>query len=190
MPKQTILMDVDGVLLDLITPVQEYSYSKYNTPIYEEMFTSWDWDYALGIPLICDELWEHIWSSDLQPYRGAISFVKTLQDLNFTVVAVSCRSTKEAKANAERQFPVFKFAQVILCDNYKEKIQHARDIDATWSLEDNPKTAAALGRSKSDLHSCLLERPWNRDSIALTEDYKRILSYNEFIGEYIDSLWK
>lgn len=185
--KQTILIDVDGVLLDMFPPVREYIKLKFDKDIDPYMITSWDWDYALGIPVMSDEFWDHIWGSELQPFHGAISFVKTLQDLNCNVVAVSCRSYPNAKANAERQFPAFNFDDYILCDKFEEKVDHAYTIDATWSLEDNPKTAAALGRD-CDLRSYLLDRPWNRYAIALTGDYKRIRSYQEFIWEYVNSL--
>lgn len=189
MKQQTILMDVDGVLLDLLPSVQEYVHTKFNKRITPSMITSWDWDYALGIPVMSDEFWDFIWNSELPLFPGALTFIKTLQALNFKVIAVSQRSKPAAIANAERQFPAFGFDDYILCSKYEDKVRIAHEIGANWALEDNPKIAASLGRGKNNLKSYLIDRPWNKNSIALTKDYTRINNYYEFLEIRLDITW-
>lgn len=189
MPKKDcILMDVDGVLLDLVPAIAKYVLSKFNKHITPNMFTSWDWDYCLGVPLVSNELWDFVWNQELSPYPKAVSFITTLKGMGFKIIAVSQRSTRAAVANAKKHFPMFEFDYYILCNNSNDKLYYAREIDAHWALEDNPKTAADLGRNKPDLTSYLLDRPWNHHAIPITGDYKRVYDYEEFLKVLIHYL--
>lgn len=184
-----ILMDVDGVLLNLFPAVKQYVLDKFNVNITENMIITWDWDYALGLPLLMStEFWDFVWNSDqyspdkcIRPYDNAVSFVDMLKSLGFRVVAVSQRSMPSARANAERFFKLFNFDYHILCNNSMDKVRYAHEIDADWALEDNPKIAAAIGMNKSDCRSYLLTRLWNQHCIAAGGAYKRVHTYNDFI---------
>jgi FMN phosphatase YigB (HAD superfamily) len=180
---ETILMDVDGVLLNLVPPVQTYVQEHFGVGIIENDITSWDWDYALGIPVMSDEFWKHVWTSEITPYMGARYFIHTLDNLGYRVVAVSQRTTEEAIAHAKKEFPTWGFDNWVLADDFEQKLKFAYAMDAKWSLEDNPKTAALLGRKKDDLKSYLMNRPWNAKARPVTGSYKRVYDYNDFLNE-------
>jgi hypothetical protein len=173
-------MDVDGVLLDLFPAVQKYVYRKFNITIEPHMISAWDWDYALGIPVMCHEFWDYVWRSPLvQPYPGAVEFITELKQIGYTVTAVSNRVSAAAVENSQRLFPLFGFDKYYLVKEYMDKLEIAQSLDAKRSLEDNPKTAAALGKY---LDSYVLDRPWNYYSRAITGAYTRVYSYAGFIN--------
>jgi hypothetical protein len=177
-----ILMDVDGVLLDLFPAVKEYVLAKYNRHITPNMITCWDWDYCLGVPLICNEFWDYVWNTELPHYTQAVQFITTLKNLNYTVYAVSQRTSEAAKLNARKQFPKLGFDAWVLCNNKLDKVKYATMLGATWALEDNPKTAAALGAEVDNMKSYLLTRPWNQQCLSIDDSYKRIHSYKDFLN--------
>jgi phosphoglycolate phosphatase-like HAD superfamily hydrolase len=179
-------MDVDGVLLDLVPNVQQYVLENYGAHITENHITAWDWDYCLGVPLTRnEEFWYYVWTTEpLKPYPGAIDFIRLLRTMGYRVIAVSNRASKTAKAAAERDFGMFAFNYKILVDDSKDKVKYAHEIEASYSLEDSPKNAVALGEGKKDLKSFLLTRPWNKYTVSLTHAYKRINEMNNKADQY------
>jgi len=127
--KDCILMDVDGVLLDMVPSVQEYVLSKFNLHITANMITSWDWDYALGIPLVCNEFWDFVWNNGLKMYPKAVEFIHTLKALGFRVIAVSQRSSPAGRDNARRQFLDFEFDYWVLVNNLMDKVRYSHEIE-------------------------------------------------------------
>ena len=132
--RHCILMDVDGVLLDLVPNVKEYVLAKYNVHITENHITAWDWTYCLGVDLTRNkEFWDYVWESKpLTPYPWAVEFIKLLRSMGFTVVAVSNRSSRAAQKAAVRDFPMFDFNCYILVDKAEDKLEYAHKVGAHY----------------------------------------------------------
>lgn len=193
----TALLDVDGVLLDMNAAVHQFVYEHYGIRTYDTNIVSWEFGYSLGIPKQDNHaMWDHVWNTPLQPYAGAVPFVRRLKELGFKVVGLSSRPAKwaglkkpdAAQAAALRDFPQLELDNFGLVQGHGQKPEFINNYlsDALFMVEDNPVNAAEIGL-ETELHSYLLHRPWNEGTISVKYAYHRVYGYEHILG---DVEWK
>jgi len=195
--QKTAILDVDGVLLNIMPALFEWCLEKHGKLVTEEFITNWDFDYCLGID-VTSELWEHIWDTPAPLYDGADRFIEGLKNAGFKIMLLSARPTvwkgleNEAAAReaAERDFKQIDYDEKILVENGKEKWKminwmiEEEGVAASFMVEDNPIYAKLIGKN-TPIESYLLTRPWNRECVDLEESWKRVMDYGDLLRQVI-----
>lgn len=184
---KTILLDVDGVLLDTGKRIQEYLAKEHGVTENQDIFC-WDWEYSLGVEWKDnEEFWKWFWSEPLEKYTGALEFVQACKEAGYRVNACSNRTYGSARDAAIRDFHEFGFDEIQVVDDPIEKQTWAVRWCAKYSLEDNPKNAWLLAQQVR--YSLLLTRSWNircmdfrRPTWTRVDDYAHFLC--EITGGY------
>ena len=122
----TILVDADGVLEDLTQKWVIYLNEKYGTSVQYEDIAEWDMTKSfpsLTREQVCgaeleDELYDH-----LEPYEGAVKYVKKLIDDGHTVYVVTTSPYQAIKAKIEKvilkHFTYLSWKDIIVTSNKK-----------------------------------------------------------------------
>lgn len=193
-----VLLDVDGVLLDLIPAAIEFVHAKYQHLITPGCITSWGWDYCLGFPESdTPALWDHIWSTPACPCPGALNFIASLRGLGYKPVGLSNRPrnwkglTDPAAAfkAAERDFPQLGLDYWITVEHQNEKITKVLSNfpDARLMLEDNPNTARDVALF-TRVPSYLIDAPWNLECITVIPTWTRVHRHSEIIQMLVEDV--
>lgn len=192
------ICDVDGVLLDIVTPTCEIlnrDFPGHNlTPA---DIRTWDWEYVLAFPPeYWTEFWQKLWSMEAEPYPGANDFIHILRGIGFKPVGLSTRPmnwkgldpANIANEAGERDNKKLDLEYTIFVDNHGDKNQKAQDLwpDARFSIEDSPKNARDLGMIDHIVCSILIDRPWNRGSISIMGNWTRMYNYSHIVQELLN----
>jgi phosphoglycolate phosphatase-like HAD superfamily hydrolase len=198
---KTILLDVDGVLLDTGKRILQYLEEHYpeqmprlvlgsKVHLNPDLIFCWDWEYALGVEWRNNEaFWSWFWSEPLEEYPGAREFVENIKAAGYRVNACSNRTYGPARDAAIRDFHVFGFDEIAIVDDPKDKFMQAYKWGGViFSLEDNPKNAYSLATlenySVGFRSSFLLTRPWNsRCADFRNPTWSRVDDYAHFLRE-------
>lgn len=186
--KKIAILDVDGILLDILPGMEKYMLEKHNFKVLEGHINDWDWDYTLGLPEgNTDEMWEYIWGTPARVYEGANEFIRALKDRGYYVQGLSSRMIFNESAQwhgvnaAHRDFVHLELNDYEL---EKEKaawiLQHMPE--AEFIVEDNPKNAVSIG-THTNLDVYLYTRPWNSGSISVTNVWTRVYNYAGILRE-------
>jgi uncharacterized HAD superfamily protein len=192
MDRRVIVLDIDGVLLDLNVAVVGFVRDRYGKEITAAHITAWDWSYCLGFPVEdFIPFWDHVWNTPATVFPGAVEFVSTLRNRGFFVIGLSARSSsfttitgggRSARMAATRDFPQLGLDDWILVESGKDK---ATEINSRWLevelvVEDNPNNARDiyLGTRTKVL---LMDRPYNEDCVTVLDAWKRVRSYEEIL---------
>lgn len=194
-PQGHFVLDLDGVLLNTVGAICDVLSEDFNTPIRPEHVHTWDWEYNFSFkPEYWKELWQKAWSREVEPYHGANEFIRSLKALGFVPVGLSHRPLHwqglEPESLAweagERDSQKLELEYTIFVQDSQSKAAKVNELwpDARFTLEDNPKNAASLGRDcPGVVTSMLITRPWNSSCIPLTQDWTRVWNYQSILED-------
>jgi phosphoglycolate phosphatase-like HAD superfamily hydrolase len=194
---KTILLDVDGVLLDTGKRVLQYLEQHYpekmprlvlgsKVHLDPDLIFCWDWEYALGVEWKNNsKFWEWFWSEPLEEYPGAREFVENIKAASYRVCACSNRTYGPARDAAIRDFTNFAFDEIQVVDDPYDKIKWMTYWQSKFTLEDSPKNAYLLAtQADYGYHSYLLTRPWNSRCVDFrSPTWSRVDDYAHFLCE-------
>lgn len=170
----TILVDADGVLEDLTQKWVIYLNEKYGTSVRYDDVT--EWDMTKSFPSLTREqvygaeLKEELYDQ-LEPYEGAVEYVKKLQDDGHTVYVVTTSPYQIIKTKMEKvifkYFPNLSWKNVIITSNKKMIKGDVLIDDGIHNL---------LG---ADYKKVLMTAPYNRAFHAEENGIIRVSSWRE-----------
>lgn len=175
-----ILLDMDGVVVDLMTPWLEERHRLYGGEKYRiEQITAYDWTNELGIDkeqayaIIC----RPNFYSGLKPFPGAIEGVKALCGFSEVVICTSpVNSLTCAGEKTEWVKWHLPWVRSIVITETKDLIKGDVMID------DRPENLAGFEGIR-----ILFDRPWNRSEESLEclsgLVYDRVANWDEVVGK-------
>lgn len=183
------ICDIDGVLLDIITPMCKIINKDYGTNLTPQDITTWDWEYCLGFPAsYWHELWPKLWHTSAKPYPMAHHFIQSLHDLGLTPIGLSARPWGLARNAANRDNAILDL-DIIYVDSNEAKAPKINYLwpNAQFALEDNTKNARDFMRHCPGItHSLLLDRPWNQRCRSVLDTWNRVYEYTDIINQLTD----
>lgn len=191
------ICDVDGVLLDMVSVACEVLSEDFGRHITPSDIITWDWEYCLSFPAdYWTEFWQKVWEREIDPYPGANEFLGTLRGMGFMPIGLSTRPDNWrglrpldiAQQAGERDNKKLDLEYTIFVNSHDEKNAKAQQLwpDARFTIEDSPKNARDLGQIHHVQRSMLIDRPWNKGCISLTDDWMRVHSYSHVIQELMN----
>lgn len=190
------ICDIDGVLLDIVSPACSIINKDFGMNLTPRDITTWDWEYCLSFPAdYWTSFWQQLWETPSQPYKNANNFLGLLRGMGFKPVGLSTRPRSWnglnpsgiARKSARRDNEALDLDCIIYVDNHESKAKTASAVwsGARYSIEDNPKNARDLGALTNLSRSLLLTRPWNATCIDVNNNWMRVDNYAHVIQELL-----
>jgi len=171
-------MDIDGVIVDLVTAILPLLSKACGRSVCHRDIYCFDIGKALHIEKQMQDIWAEVYSSNMlrsaPPIKGAIVGLNELRGhINWLVT----QRPKSAKKDTERWLRDKK----IKYDNLEfvsgvAKHSVANDFDVF--LEDNLEQACAI--AEAGINSLLLDQPWNQSS-ALPQKCRRVQDWDAIV---------
>jgi 5'(3')-deoxyribonucleotidase len=173
----TVLLDVDGVLIDFLNPFLDVLQGFTGRRHSPEEMTTWRVEECIATPDEVAECWHHVnaspgWVRNLPLYPGAREFLTALRERYRVVACTSPASPRWAMERAGRLLELgFTWDDIVLTRG-KSHVCGAALID------DSPANLDSWWRCQPG-QTILFSRPWNRDAHPVhrrVEDYASALA--------------
>lgn len=195
--KPVFVTDIDSVLLDISTPLENAVAELYGCPdaygFMHSLVGMWDLNLAFGLPQSeMDRVWDKAFSTPNLPYPGAKLFVSELQRRGYFVLGITKRGGPRFVEPAKRDIPILGLDQYIFADNHQQK----GPVLAKWVQENHneglgyPRTKFFLDDKIGNIQSVqetfrgitsmLMSQPWNT-SLDLKVPYTRVETYTQIL---------
>lgn len=183
MKKPLYFTDIDGTLLDFQEKASEILEEQFKAlhPVlkvgppyhynFEEAYGITRGDYL--------HLMDQIWEIPLDPYDGAVTFVKELKR-DFRVLGVTMRPGDRSQIAAYRDTPILDLDGIYFVDRSEEKpslITKLSEGEACFYLDDKIQTAIDVSLKCLNARVQLINRPWNA-SLDLCMEYDRVFTFD------------
>ncbi len=183
MTKPIYFTDIDGTLLNFQEKAGEVlgkQYKAVHPTLRMDPPLHYDFEEAFGITrgeylVLMDEMWE----VPLEPYKGAVSFVKELKR-DFRVLGISMRPDARAQVAAYRDTPILDLDGLYLVDETAKKaplITKLSEGEQCFYLDDKIQTAIDVSLKCLNARVQLINRPWNK-SMDLCLEYDRVFTFD------------
>lgn len=178
-----VVLDVDGVLLNLNSAFIKWVKDYYGEGIYEDDIVHWDYHYTFGIPKSLSEtMWTAMWSTPLKPFPDALEFIRRVKD-RAEVLLVSNRPTDFYGADraAHRDFPQLGCAYRLTDNTPKSEI--LKEWGADVFIDDNPNNCIEAMENWGG-KTFLLTRYYNRNCRCVGDNvYSRVYGYEDAVEQ-------
>lgn len=190
--QRVIVTDVDSVLIDITTPMNEWIMNEYGVPVELRDWIHWDLGESFGIPEEDSErLWEAFSTMNSKPYEGAIDFIHDLKSRGYYVIGLSKRGGKLLE-QGKKDFQCLPLDEIHINKGNKglyaiqnlvidpnlfdffidDKVGNLRDMFAEYPL----------------VNLLLMDQPWNA-SFDIDPIYDRLYSYQGILA-FVDEAEK
>jgi len=171
-------MDIDGVIVDLVTAMLPLLSKACGRPVNHRDIYCFDIGKALNIERQMQDIWVEVYSSDIlqtaPPIKDAIV---DLNELKGHIIWLITQRPRSAKKDTEQWLrdKKIKYENLEFVSGVTKHLV-ANDFDVF--LEDNLEQACAIAEAGTD--SLLLDQPWNQ-SYALPQRCRRVQDWDAIV---------
>ncbi len=189
MKDRTLVVDVDGVLCDLVAAAIPKIECEYNCSFCRDAIVMFEMDRVVGVGRddFNKRVFGHLDYTSMQPVANAADGLRELGD-HFRIVIATSRP--EALAETTRQwlskngFPFDEFACVAGSSNGESK---KRDIVPPGGILVDDDLREVIGAWAPDRLMCLLNAPWNQ-SLNAERRFVRCADWSEIVATCLSEL--
>jgi len=185
-------LDLDSVLAEIMTPLNDYVNKKYNTNFLLKDYT----DFGLWKVWKCEKeesmrrVFDFYMSSqfnDILPITGAVEAIKSLKN-NFELIVITSRPhiTEKGTNKWIKKYFLNNITKVIHTNQYSKKGEKqrlksevAKFYKISYLVEDH--TTYALDCANKGIKTFLLDMPWNKKEI-INKNIKRVFNWKEIVN--------
>lgn len=195
MKEKVFVTDIDSVLIDISTPLENAVNELFDCPeafgFMHSLVGMWDLNLAFGLNKEqMDAVWDEAFARPNLPYPGAVTFVKELQKNGFYVLGVTKRGGPRFQEPAKRDIPILGLDEYIFADNHQSKgpvltewakANNLEPEQIRYFLDDKIGNIQSVVEYFPHISAFLQNQPWNT-SLDIDVDYERVEAYSEILA--------
>lgn len=189
--KNLFITDVDGVLLDMSTAIQQWFGSQYGISIRPN--EKWDIGEDYGVsPQVIEEFWATIWDIPFEPFAGAYTLLNNMPE-GWEVVGLSKRNegkpTEALQRDMERTRLDTFLREIVTVPTKAPKGPFVKALGEGYErvvfLDDNYSNLASAAHHRPGTELLLFDAPHNQ-SLDLDPIYRRVVTHDSVLREVLN----